>query len=242
MTTHQDNAARLARLAQFVAIVTIVLAAGVFLFLKLDSDITSSDRAGIDPGSGVTGPGAPASTTRFRVPEEDWTLALGPLGASHDPLVESDDVQTVRNPTFGFGEDDPDPDPTINRTQRPLIRYLGSLGDNDGLAALISFAGKQRFLRVGQEFDDEYEITEITPESVTVSDGFVDYTYELSQAILEQTLPNQALNRMRNNRATPNPNAFPGGRTQPQRPGVLPNEQAPPPQDDEKKEDGGSPA
>lgn len=83
MTSHQDNAARLARIAQIGALVVILVAVGAFLIPMPAKDVS--------PGAGTNQPGGanpeqpPAE--KFHVPEEDWSIALAPLGDARDPVV-----------------------------------------------------------------------------------------------------------------------------------------------------------
>ena len=236
MTLHQDNAARLARLAQIIAIVGAIAAVFTFIIPIPAQRIDTTPRqrsGGLNDTLGAATTGKP----RFEVPDEDWTVALAPLNASRDPIAEPESGPGLSSLTPEDTTPTDIDDPVIGTALRPPIRYLGPLKDSKGFAALIDFAGKQRLLRIGQEFEDEFEITEITEDSITVIDGLSEYTFELAQSNLTNVLPNSLLNLNRRN-----PNAFPPGRAQPgqpQRPGDREaNPRKPVPQNDE---EGGSP-
>jgi len=239
MTTHQDNAARLARIAQIFAVVIILAAVATFIIPVPSNKITTGARNRNNPANPEGGD--PGSKPRFKVPVEDWTIALGPLRASRDPIIDEGGAANG-GPLAGAnnGENGVDakqePD-QANPAQRPPIRYFGSLADKKGMAALIDFAGKQRLLRVGQEFEDDFEITDITEDAITVTDGFREYTFDLAQPKLAEAPPNPLINQNRRNPTIPPGRTAPG---QPQRPGDRkPNPRRPTPQNDD---DGGSPA
>ncbi|MCB9838616.1 MAG: hypothetical protein H6813_04690 [Phycisphaeraceae bacterium] len=211
MTSHQDNAARLARIAQIGALVVILVAVGAFLIPMPAKDVS--------PGAGTNQPGGanpeqpPAE--KFHVPEEDWSIALAPLGDARDPVVAV--AGGPKGGPGGPGGDVTPPPPTQNFKDRPPIRYLGPLSDDQGMAALIDFAGQQKLLRIHQEFEQDYEITNISNDLIVVSDGFEEYTFELAQSTLTDAAPNPIINNLRN-RGRTNPNAFPPGRTTPGQP------------------------
>jgi len=231
MTNHQDNAARLARIAQIAAVVMVLVAIGAFLISIPADKLETGPVGGIGANPGVPGPDP--DENRFHVPEEDWTIALGPLTASRDPITVASNGSggiNGKGPNGTDGEAEPTPTVTRDPRNRPPIRYLGSLGDGKGLAALIDFAGQQQLVRIGQEFQNEYEITEITPEQIIVADGFDEFTIALEPSSLANAIPNPIINPAVNrSRGRENPNAFPGGRsTPPGRP-----EGQPPADDDE---------
>lgn len=240
MTTHQDNAARYARIAQIAAVVLVVVAVGVFIAPLPAQEISTGDPA--RTGGGVDLPSQPEEY-HFSVPEQDWTVALEPLSAGRDPVIASANGNGDRFGGIENGEDDNGEEgtPPSSPRQRPMMRYLGSLGDNRGIAGLLEYAGKQRFVRKGDEFDG-YEVVEVHREFVTVSDGFDEFTFEIAVSILAEITPNPVnpmLNRARNRG---NPNAFPPGRPQPSPTTRQPTE--PQNEDEGAKEegDGGSPA
>lgn len=227
MTSHQDNAARLARIAQIVAVVVVLLAIGAFLFSLPTEELSAGSASGLS--NGPLDGGAEQEQYRFHVPEEDWTTAVGPLSAARDPISVAS-VPPGRGPDGRpidpDLDDDDDVPPSRVPQNRPPIRYLGALGDDRGKAALIDFAGKQLFVRIGQEFENEYEVTEINDDKIVVADGFNEFTIELEPSSLANALPNPILNPGRNRNGT-NPNAFPGGRSTP------PGRPTTPPADDE---------
>ncbi len=225
MTSHQDNAARLARIAQIVAVVVVLLAVGAFLISLPTEELSARSGAGLN-NSPIDG-GAEQEQYRFHVPEEDWTTAVSALSATRDPITVASIPNNGTDPGDGPGgdadDDDDNPPPRVPQN-RPPIRYLGALGDDRGKAALIDFAGRQLFVRIGQEFENEYEITSINDDKIVVADGFNEFTIELEPSSLANALPNPILNPGRN-RDGSNPNAFPGGRsTPPGRPTTPPAE------------------
>jgi len=232
MTSHQDNAARLARIAQISAVVVVLLAVAAFIVPFAARDVSPTVRK--DPTIG--GP-TEIRVPRFEVPQEDWTLALGPLSASRDELIASNQGPGAGIDRFRNPEDDPEfvkPEPSDRR--RPPIQYLGALNDDRGPAALIDFAGRQRLLRAGQAFEEDYEITRIARDLIVVSDGFDEFTFELAHSTLTDAAPNPIIDSRNRNRT--NPNAFPPGRTPPgqQDPddrGVTPRQPGAPQNDDE---------
>jgi len=214
------------RVAQAAAVAVAIIAAAVFLIPMPIKEIEVAPPRTAGPGPGQDAPDRPT----FRVPEQDWTLALDHLSAHRDPVVDGGPGSTIaggNNNDPNAEEEDPNEEQLVRPTQKPPVKYLGHIEDAAGLAALIDFAGRQRILRVGQEFEQEYELLEITPQRVTITNGFVDFTYDRAQSILAEALPAPTSTRPANNRARPaRPTEQPGlgqpGKPEPRRPTPQP--------------------
>lgn len=231
MTTHQDNAARLARITQIAAIVIVVVAVAAFLIPIPAKKIDTTPRRGAgDPNNPLA---ANAGEGRFEVKEEDWTVALAAISNFRDPAtkVATADPVDPTPPVPGPGSDRQDNG--IGPNDRPPIQYFGALEDSKGFAALVDFAGKQRLLRVGQEFEDEFEITEISEDEITVTDGFREYTYPLAGSTLATAPPNPTITGGRN------PNQL--GNTRPDQLGRPNNTDSEPRRPTQPNDEGGSP-
>ncbi|RMH28083.1 MAG: hypothetical protein D6693_04215 [Planctomycetota bacterium] len=161
------------RAAQLVAFVALISAAAALLLPRSRPTAPGPSAAPEASGVGVT----PVADTEPPAPEpEDWAALAETLGAVRTPLAdpqgqvadtapsgESDQAQAEPADTIAAGSAPPtEPAP-------PGWQYVGYARDPSGAyIALLSFTGKQRFVRPGSTVD-AFTVESIAPDAVIVT-------------------------------------------------------------------------
>jgi len=214
MSTHQDTAARYARVFQALAALAVVFAGAMFL-APFPAPRIEAPPAPARPAD--TGGAAKAAT--FRTAPEDWTTILASLSTHRDPVQES---ATAAGPQL-----DAEGNPIVEtagteqpvQPGRPNWRYLGPLADARGKSALVEVDGKQRLLREGAEIGG-FRLKEVEADwIVVVGADEVEHEVPMETSSLATAPVSQPPAAARARGRTGQPNRTPA-------PGVAPGDRA----------------